>query len=80
MPPHVRAHLAKNEQMLKKWAHIIVDLYQNMLVPQWNKKETPIKYFPTLADKVHEQVFTKKDIALLTQEYHASDDHSRGNK
>ena len=66
--------------MLKKWAEIIVDLYQNYLVPEWNKKVTPIKCCPRFADKVHEQVFTKKEIELLTEEYHASDIYSKGNK
>lgn len=62
MPPHVRSHLARNDEMLKKWAQIIVDLYQNLLVPQWIKKETPILYNPTWADKVQEQTFKKKEI------------------
>ena len=80
MPPHVRSHLAENDDMLKKWAQIIVDLYKNMIVPQWSKKLTPILYNPTLADKVIEQTFKKKEIELLTEEYHASDEYSKGNK
>lgn len=80
MAPYVRAHLAQNDEMLKKWAHIIVDLYQNMIAPNWTKKVTPIRYFPALADKVHEQKFTEKEMELLIEEYHASDDFSLDNK
>ena len=80
MPPHIRAHLAENDEILKKWAQIIVDLYQNLLVPKWNEKVTPIKYFPNLADKVYEQVFTKNQIEKLTEEYHASDKYSLNDK
>ena len=55
MPPHVRVHLAESPQMLKKFAELIVNVYNNMIVPDWETtKETPILYRPNYASKVHE--------------------------
>ena len=37
---------------------MIVDLYNNIIVPYWEKKNTVINYNPSLAKKVTEQKYS----------------------
>lgn len=55
--------------MLKKWAKSIVKLYQEVIVPQWELKETPITVNPSYAENVQNQDFTEEQIAQIAKEY-----------
>jgi hypothetical protein len=38
--------------MIKKWAKAIVKLYQEVVVPQWELKDTPVMVNPSYASKI----------------------------
>ena len=62
IPSEVRPHLAKNDSFIKEWAKAIVDIYQNIIMPMWNLKQTQTIVNVDFAKKVKEQNFKETEI------------------
>ena len=48
--------------MIEKWAKAIVEIYQEVVVPNWVQYVTPIKVNPQLAEKYVDQEMTELEI------------------
>ena len=73
IPSETRPHLAKNPEIMKGWARMIVDIYQNVIVPTWNMKETQTNFKKNLAAAVKEYEFSNQELLTLSEEYLAAD-------
>ena len=52
---------------------MIVDIYQNVIVPTWNMKKTQTNFKKNLAAAVKEYEFSNQELLTLSEEYLAAD-------
>ena len=38
LPPQIRHHLANCPDMIRKWAKLIVEIYNEIIVPNWENR------------------------------------------
>jgi len=73
MEPELRHSLATDQNLLKKWAKMIVRLYNEIIVPYWSMKVKQIKLNPSLCNLVKEQNFSAIELNKLKKEWAESD-------
>ena len=66
--------------MIKQWAKAIVEIYQDVVVPNWPNFITPITVNPSLATKYVDQQMTEIEIDKLSRELYVVDKWSKKDK
>ena len=69
LPPQIRHHLANSPEMITRWAKVIVEIYNEVIVPNWQSKQIKTTMQPSLADKVETQDLTNMQLQQLEKDF-----------